>query len=66
MKFSILALLFLFLSKSVSEVKRPTVLISILARNKAHILPYFLTYLEALNYPKDRIALWLVVFTYKH
>lgn len=34
-----------------------TVLISILVRNKEHTLPYFLTYLERLDYPKDRIAL---------
>ncbi|KAL3275915.1 hypothetical protein HHI36_020650 [Cryptolaemus montrouzieri] len=37
----------------------PTVLISILARNKAHTLPYFLSYLEKLNYQKNRISLWI-------
>ncbi|XP_055379043.1 glycosyltransferase 25 family member [Condylostylus longicornis] len=37
--------------------KLPTVLISTLIRNKGHTLPYFFTYLEKLNYPKDRIAL---------
>ncbi|KAK9732225.1 hypothetical protein QE152_g13032 [Popillia japonica] len=40
-----------------TRIKYPTVLISILARNKAHTLPYFLSSLERLNYPKDRIAL---------
>lgn len=40
--------------------KYPTVMIALLIRNKAHTLPYFFTYLENLNYPKDRIALWLV------
>lgn len=36
----------------------PTVLIVLLVRNKAHILPYFLTYLERQNYPKSRLSLW--------
>ncbi|KAI4471867.1 procollagen-lysine2-oxoglutarate 5-dioxygenase/glycosyltransferase 25 family member [Holotrichia oblita] len=40
-----------------ARIKYPTVLISILARNKAHTLPYFLSSLERLNYPKERIAL---------
>ncbi|XP_072176580.1 procollagen galactosyltransferase 2-like [Diadema setosum] len=39
--------------------KKPTILIPILARNKAHSLPYFFGYLETLNYPKDRISLWI-------
>jgi hypothetical protein len=38
----------------------PSVVIAILARNKAFTLPYFLTSLENLNYPKDRISLWCV------
>lgn len=38
--------------------KLPTVLIVTLFRNKAHTLPYFLTYLEQLDYAKDRITLW--------
>lgn len=38
----------------------PSVVIAILARNKVFTLPYFLTALENLNYPKDRISLWLV------
>lgn len=36
----------------------PTVFIATLVRNKAHILPYFLTLLEQLDYPKDRISIW--------
>ena len=36
----------------------PTVFIAIFVRNKAHTLPYFLTLLEGLDYPKDRISLW--------
>lgn len=36
----------------------PTVVVVLLVRNKAHILPLFLTYLERLNYPKEQIALW--------
>lgn len=42
-----------------SSSKKPTVLITILVRNKAHTLPYFLTFLERLNYPKDRLHLWI-------
>lgn len=38
--------------------KLPTVLIVTLVRNKAHTLPYFLTYLNRLDYPKNRISLW--------
>ncbi|XP_076315609.1 procollagen galactosyltransferase 2 [Tachypleus tridentatus] len=37
----------------------PTILIAILARNKAHTLPYFFGQLENLNYPKSRIILWI-------
>lgn len=40
------------------ETKANTVMIAILVRNKEHTLPYFLTYLERLDYPKDRISLW--------
>lgn len=40
------------------QEKLPTVLIVTLFRNKAHTLPYFLTYLEQLDYAKDRITLW--------
>lgn len=39
--------------------KKPTVLIGILVRNKAHTLPYFLSFLENLEYPKNRITLWI-------
>lgn len=41
-----------------STLKWPTVLIITLFRNKGHTAPYFLTYLDRLDYPKDRIALW--------
>lgn len=41
-----------------SYQKLPTVLIVTLFRNKEHTLPYFLSYLEQLDYPKDRITLW--------
>nr|XP_042901961.1 glycosyltransferase 25 family member [Parasteatoda tepidariorum] len=37
----------------------PTVLITVLIRNKAHTLPYFFAYLEQLDYPRDRISLWI-------
>lgn len=38
--------------------KLPTILIVTLFRNKAHTMPYFFTYLNRLDYPKQRIALW--------
>ncbi|XP_064539541.1 glycosyltransferase 25 family member [Drosophila montana] len=41
------------------EYEQPTVLITLLVRNKAHILPMFLSYVEQLDYPKQRIAFWL-------
>uniref|UniRef100_A0A1I8PJ16 Glycosyl transferase family 25 domain-containing protein n=1 Tax=Stomoxys calcitrans TaxID=35570 RepID=A0A1I8PJ16_STOCA len=37
----------------------PTVMVALMVRNKAHILPLFLTYLEQLEYPKKRISLWI-------
>lgn len=40
------------------NTKAPTVLIVTLFRNKALVLPYFFSYLESLDYPKDRITLW--------
>eukprot|EP00090_Calanus_glacialis_P014493 TRINITY_DN23297_c0_g1_i1.p1 TRINITY_DN23297_c0_g1~~TRINITY_DN23297_c0_g1_i1.p1 ORF type:complete len:567 (-),score=145.41 TRINITY_DN23297_c0_g1_i1:201-1901(-) len=39
--------------------KQPSVFISILVRNKAHTLPYFLSLLEKQTYPKSRIILYL-------
>ncbi|ESO04768.1 hypothetical protein HELRODRAFT_111764 [Helobdella robusta] len=39
----------------------PSVMIAILLRNKAHTLPWFLHYLEKLDYPKNRIRLWLEI-----
>ncbi|XP_076046974.1 glycosyltransferase 25 family member [Oratosquilla oratoria] len=40
-------------------MKEPTVLVVLLARNKEHILPYFLTLFEQLDYPKERMALFI-------
>ncbi|KAK2144058.1 hypothetical protein LSH36_790g01064 [Paralvinella palmiformis] len=39
--------------------RHATVMVALLVRNKAHTLPYFLNYLERLDYPKDRMALWI-------
>ncbi|CAH0745873.1 unnamed protein product [Diatraea saccharalis] len=39
--------------------KWPSIGISVLVRNKAHTLPYFLTCLHNLDYPKDRLYLWI-------
>ncbi|KRZ34351.1 Cullin-1, partial [Trichinella pseudospiralis] len=41
------------------ELLEPTVLISVLVRNKAHVLPYFLGTLDSLDYPKRRIQLFI-------
>lgn len=46
------------LKSELEEYEQPTVLITLLVRNKAHILPLFLSYLEQLDYPKQRIAIW--------
>ena len=54
-----LTLFFTLLPFASSDRKPPTVFISVLIRNKAHILPYFLTCLENQNYPKSRIILYL-------
>lgn len=37
--------------------RRPTIRVVLLARNKEHFLPYFLTLFEALDYPKQRMSL---------
>lgn len=44
--------------ESIETEKYPTLVIVSLIRNKAHTLPYFFTYLEQLDYPKERITLW--------
>lgn len=44
--------------KTELDYEQPTVLITLLVRNKAHILPLFLSYVEQLDYPKQRIAFW--------
>lgn len=36
-----------------------TILVTLLVRNKAHTLPYFLKLFEELDYPKNRMALWI-------
>ncbi|OWF49716.1 procollagen galactosyltransferase 1-like isoform X2 [Mizuhopecten yessoensis] len=41
------------------EYNQPTVMIAILVRNKEHVLPWFLEYLDKLKYPKKRITLWI-------
>ncbi|XP_066250477.1 glycosyltransferase 25 family member [Euwallacea similis] len=51
---------FLGLATTESQYKPPTIFITTLVRNKAHILPYFLSYLEQLDYPKERISLWIL------
>ena len=41
-----------------SNHDQPTVMVAILVRNKAHVLPYFFRYLEKQDYPKDRMSIW--------
>ncbi|XP_076000821.1 procollagen galactosyltransferase 2-like [Genypterus blacodes] len=41
-----------------SSQLKPTVLITILARNVEHSLPFFLGCIDRLEYPKDRISIW--------
>ncbi|CAH0547323.1 unnamed protein product [Brassicogethes aeneus] len=54
-----LCLICMFVECYSSDFKKPTIVFSILVRNKAHTLPYFLTAIENLNYPKHRISLWI-------
>uniref|UniRef100_A0AAR2L8R9 procollagen galactosyltransferase n=1 Tax=Pygocentrus nattereri TaxID=42514 RepID=A0AAR2L8R9_PYGNA len=42
-----------------SPLLAPRVVIALICRNSQHSLPYFLGTIERLNYPKDRIALWV-------
>uniref|UniRef100_A0A1A8M979 procollagen galactosyltransferase n=1 Tax=Nothobranchius pienaari TaxID=704102 RepID=A0A1A8M979_9TELE len=42
-----------------SPLLAPRVVITLICRNSAHSLPLFLGAIERLNYPKDRIALWV-------
>ncbi|KAI4882407.1 hypothetical protein NFI96_025174 [Prochilodus magdalenae] len=42
-----------------SPLLAPRVVIALICRNSEHSLPYFLGAIERLNYPKDRIALWV-------
>ncbi|CAG9770550.1 unnamed protein product [Ceutorhynchus assimilis] len=56
---SVILVLFIFPLKTLTlELKKPTILVAVLVRNKQHTLPYFLSNLEKLDYPKDRISLW--------
>ncbi|KAG7174641.1 Glycosyltransferase 25 family member-like [Homarus americanus] len=42
-----------------NEMKEPTITVVLLARNKEHTLPHFLTLFERLEYPKKRMALYI-------
>lgn len=42
-----------------SPLLAPRVLIALICRNSEHSLPYFLGTIERLNYPKDRVAIWV-------
>ncbi|XP_026873101.2 procollagen galactosyltransferase 1 isoform X1 [Electrophorus electricus] len=42
-----------------SPLLAPRVVLAIICRNAEHSLPHFLGAIERLNYPKDRIALWV-------
>ncbi|XP_062337403.1 procollagen galactosyltransferase 2 [Osmerus eperlanus] len=45
-------------ARSESNLQKPKVLITVIARNAEHSLPYFLGCIDRLDYPKDRIAIW--------
>ncbi|KAF0300807.1 Glycosyltransferase 25 family member [Amphibalanus amphitrite] len=55
----LLAVLFHPSTANSSEVADPTVMIVMLIRNKEPFLPYTLTQLGELDYPKERLTLWL-------
>ncbi|XP_041861443.1 procollagen galactosyltransferase 1 [Melanotaenia boesemani] len=42
-----------------SPLLAPRVLVALICRNSEHSLPYFLGTIERLNYPKERMALWV-------
>ncbi|XP_060946463.1 procollagen galactosyltransferase 1 [Limanda limanda] len=42
-----------------SPLLAPRVLLALVCRNSEHSLPYFLGSIDRLNYPKDRMALWV-------
>ena len=44
--------------ESQNDLIAPTVMITLLVRNKEHTLPWFLGSIERLRYPKQRISLW--------
>jgi len=56
----ILFSLLVYLPLVFGTLKWPTVFISVLVRNKEHTLPYFLTHLQNLTYPKSQITLHLI------
>ena len=60
LKMLLLASLLVLASASLAaDLTDPTVFIVVLARNKAHTLPHFLGLLRELDYPRDRISLWI-------
>lgn len=42
-----------------SPLMAPRILVALICRNSEHSLPYFLGAFERLNYPKERMALWV-------
>lgn len=42
-----------------SAVRDPSVFLAIIARNAAHLLPNWLAYIENLDYPKNRMSVWI-------
>ncbi len=60
MKYTAIAkLLLLVLNFGITPANsnEPTVLVSLLVRDKAHTLPYFLKLFEELDYPKEKLKL---------
>ncbi|XP_063708785.1 glycosyltransferase 25 family member-like [Culicoides brevitarsis] len=59
MKVAVFVLFGIVIAIKAQERESPAVLISILVRNKAHVLPYTLSFVENLNYPKNRLGLFI-------
>lgn len=55
----VFVLIFTLIFIAKCESKKPTLLLSIISRNDEHVLSMFLGYIEKLNYPKDRISIFI-------
>lgn len=56
---SVLVALFVYYAPPARACEEPLVLVAVLAKDKAHVLPYYLRALELQDYPKRRMALYV-------